>query len=144
MRARMVTAALVILATLVVLAVGLMDPALSERIGLGDWGQAASEAVAAVACALAAARTRSRARLVWGLFAAGLGIWAFTDGLHGFATVRGWDVGEVSLFDVGWLSFYGPMLAGAPGRWGSLGNEVSGGAAGTVAGGDWRGAVSGE
>ncbi len=113
MRARTVTAALVILATLAVLAVGLADPALSERIGLGDWGQAASEAVAAVACALAASRTRSRARLVWGLFAAGLGIWALTDALHGFATLRGWDVGEVSLFDVGWLGFYGPMLAGA-------------------------------
>lgn len=113
MPARAATAALVILATLAVLVVGLIDPALSERIGLGDWGQATSEAAAAVACALAAARTRSRARLVWGLFAAGLGIWALTDGLHGFATLRGRDVGEVSLFDVGWLGFYGPMLAGA-------------------------------
>ena len=49
MRLRVVTAGLVILATLAVLAVGLADPALSERIGLGDWGQAASEAVAAAA-----------------------------------------------------------------------------------------------
>ena len=113
MRVRAVTAALGLMATLAVLVVGLADPALSDRIGLGDWGQAAAEAVAAAACALAASRTRSRARLVWGLFAAGLAIWAVTDGLHGFATVRGWEVGEVSLFDVGWLSFYGPMLAGA-------------------------------
>ena len=113
MRARLVTAALGLMATVAVLVVGLADPGLSERIGLGDWGQAAAEAVAAAACALAASRTRGRARLVWGLFAAGLAIWSVTDGLHGYATLRGWDVGEVSLFDVGWLAFYAPMLAGA-------------------------------
>ena len=113
MRARLVTAALGLMATVAVLVVGLADPGLSERIGLGDWGQALAEAVAAAACALAASRTRGRARLVWGLFAAGLAIWSVTDGLHGYATLRGWDVGEVSLFDVGWLAFYAPMLAGA-------------------------------
>ena len=42
MRARLVTAALGLMATVAVLAVGLADPGLSERIGLGDWGQAAA------------------------------------------------------------------------------------------------------
>ncbi|MGE0026648.1 MAG: diguanylate cyclase [Thermoleophilia bacterium] len=110
---RTVTAALGLLATVAVLAVGLADPALSQRIGLGDFGQAAMEAVAAAACAVAAARTRGRARLVWGLFSGGLAIWAVTDGLAGYAALAGWDVGEVSLLDVGWLAFYAPMLAGA-------------------------------
>ncbi|HET6691473.1 MAG TPA: GGDEF domain-containing protein [Miltoncostaeaceae bacterium] len=110
---RALTAGLVVLATLAVLTVGLVDPALSQRLGMGDWGQAGAEAVAAAACSIAAARTRSRARLVWGLFAAGLSIWAVTDGLYAFAGLRGWDVGEVSLFDVGWLAFYAPMLGGA-------------------------------
>jgi diguanylate cyclase (GGDEF)-like protein len=113
MRARPVTAALGVLATLAVLTIGLADPGLSARIGLGDFGQAAAEAAAAAACAVAAARTRGRARHVWGLFAGGLAIWAVTDALHGYATLAGWDVGEVSLFDVGWLSFYVPMLTGA-------------------------------
>ena len=113
MRARLVTAALGLMATVAVLVVGFLDPALFERTALGAWGQAASEGAAAVACALAAASVRGRARLVWGLFAAGLGIWALTDGLYGLATVRGADIAEVSVFDIGWLAFYGPMLAGA-------------------------------
>jgi diguanylate cyclase (GGDEF)-like protein len=113
MRARAVTAALGLTAIAVVLSVGVLDPALFERTALGEWGQAAAEAVAAVACAFAAASVRGRARLVWGLFAAGLAIWALTDALYGLAAVRGAEIAEVSLFDVGWLSFYAPMLAGA-------------------------------
>jgi len=113
MRLRAVTAALVLLATAAVLAVGLADPAFSARTGLGDWGQGAVEAVAAAACAVAAARTRDRGRLVWSLFAGGLAIWAVTDSLYAYALLRGREVGEVSLFDVGWLAFYGPMIAGA-------------------------------
>jgi diguanylate cyclase (GGDEF)-like protein len=113
MPARVVTAALGLMAILAVLAIGLADPDLSERIALGDWGQSAFEAVAAAACAVAAARTRGRARLVWGLFAGGLAIWALTDGLYALATVRGWEIGEVSWFDAGWLAFYLPMFAGA-------------------------------
>ncbi len=113
MRARAVTAALGLLVTIAVLVVGLADPALSGRTGLLEWGQAAAEAVAAAACAIAAVRTRGRARLVWSLFAAGLATWAVTDALSGYWTVRGWEVGEVSAFDIGWLAFYGPMLAGA-------------------------------
>jgi diguanylate cyclase (GGDEF)-like protein len=113
MRLRALTAALVLAATAAVVAVSFADPALSQSIGLGDWGQGAAEAVAAAACALAAARTRTRARLVWALFAAGLAIWAVTDSVRGYATLRGWEVGEVSLFDAGWLAFYAPMLAGA-------------------------------
>jgi diguanylate cyclase (GGDEF)-like protein len=113
MRARLVTAALGLTAIVAVLSVGFLDPALFERTALGEWGQAATEGVAAVACALAAAALRGRARLVWGLFSAGLAIWALTDGLYGLAAVRGADIPEVSVFDVGWLAFYGPMLAGA-------------------------------
>src|SRR4051812_22055149 len=113
MPARVVTAVRGLMAIVAVLTIGLVNPDLSERIALGDWGQAAFEAIAAAACATAAARTRGRARLVWGLFASGLAIWALTDGLYAAATIRGWDIGEVSLFDVGWLAFYVPMLAGA-------------------------------
>ena len=96
-----------------VLAVGFADPALSERIALGEWGQAGAEALGAAACALAAARTLGRARLVWTLFAAGQVIWAITDATYGAALLLGASPGEVSIFDVGWLGFYGPMLAGA-------------------------------
>ena len=96
-----------------VLAVGFADPALSERIALGEWGQTGAEALGAAACALAAARTFGRARLVWTLFAAGQAIWAITDAAYGAALLVGASPGEVSLFDIGWLAFYGPMLAAA-------------------------------
>ncbi|HTI35464.1 MAG TPA: GGDEF domain-containing protein [Miltoncostaea sp.] len=113
MPARVVTAALGLVAIAAVLVIGLADPDLSGRLALGDWGQAASEAVAAAACATAASRVRGRARMVWGLFASGLAIWAVTDASHAVATILGWEIGEVSLFDAGWLAFYVPMLAGA-------------------------------
>jgi diguanylate cyclase (GGDEF)-like protein len=113
MRVRLVTGALALAAIIGVLSVGFLDPALFEAAAVGEWGQAASEAAAAVACGLAAAAVQGRARVVWGLFSAGLAIWALTDGLYGFAAVRGAEIPEVSLFDVGWLAFYVPMLAGA-------------------------------
>jgi len=96
-----------------VLAIGFARPELSDRIALGEWGQAGAEALGAAACALAAARTLGRARLVWALFAASQAIWAVTDAAYGAALVAGASPGEVSLFDVGWLAFYGPMLAAA-------------------------------
>jgi diguanylate cyclase (GGDEF)-like protein len=96
-----------------VLAIGFAQPELSDRIALGEWGQAGAEALGAGACALAAARTPGRARLVWALFAAGQVIWAITDGANGAALLAGASPGEVSLFDIGWLAFYGPMLAAA-------------------------------
>jgi diguanylate cyclase (GGDEF)-like protein len=113
MRARLVTALLGLTAIGAVLAIGFLDPDLFERMAIGEWGQATAEAVAAIACGLAAAAVRGRARLVWGLFAAGLATWALTDGLYGLAAVLGADIPEVSVFDIGWLGFYVPMLTGA-------------------------------
>ena len=94
-----------------VVTIGLVDPGLAERIALAEWGQAVAEAAAAVACAVAAAHTRGRARLVWALFAAGQAIWAVTDGAAGALLVAGVEIPEVSPLEIGWLGFYLPMLA---------------------------------
>ena len=102
------TAALASIAA--VLAVGLAAPGLAGRIAVAEWGQALAEAAGAAACAAAAAHTRGRARLVWSLFAAGLGIWAVTDAALALTTLVGVEVPEVSAFDAGWLAFYVPML----------------------------------
>jgi two-component system, cell cycle response regulator len=94
-----------------VAAVVLAAPGLAGRIALAEWGQAVAEASAAVACAVAAAHTRGRARAVWGLFATGQAIWAVTDGTAGVLLASGHVVPEVSPLEIGWLGFYVPMLA---------------------------------
>jgi signal transduction histidine kinase len=93
-----------------VLAVGL------ARLDLIGWvwlGQSLAEGAAAAMCARAAQHGVGRARLTWGLFAAGLAIWCATDLLYGINSIV---TGELSdgpnIFDVGWLAFYAPMLAG--------------------------------
>ena len=113
MRAGRIIAAIGLSSIVAVLAIGYAFPDLSARIALGEWGQALAEACGAAACGLAARTTHGRARLVWGLFSSGLVIWALTDALYGVALVSGAEPGEVSLFDIGWLAFYVPMLAGA-------------------------------
>jgi two-component system, cell cycle response regulator len=95
---------------LAVVALGLAAPAMAERAALACWAQALAEAAGAIACATAAAHTRGRARLVWALFAAGQAIWALTDAVCAVAVMRGVEVPEVSLLDIGWLGFYAPML----------------------------------
>ena len=113
MRAGRIIAPIGLSSIVAVLAIGYAFPDLSARIALGEWGQALAEACGAAACGLAARTTYGRARLVWGLFSSGLVIWALTDALYGVALVSGAEPGEVSLFDIGWLAFYVPMLAGA-------------------------------
>src|SRR5688500_1290839 len=93
-----------------VLVIGLAAPGLTGRMAVAEWGQALAEAAGAAACAAAAGHTRGRARLVWLLFAAGLGIWALTDAALALATLLGAQVPEISGFDAGWLAFYVPML----------------------------------
>ncbi len=88
----------------------LLFPNAAATPAVGEWGQALAEAAGAVACALAARHTRGRARSVWALFALALAIWALTDGAYGVAIAAGVDVPEVSVFDIGWLAFYIPML----------------------------------
>jgi diguanylate cyclase (GGDEF)-like protein len=79
---------------------------------MGRWGQALAQGAGAAGCALCARRLRGPARLTWGLFAIGEGIWALTDLSVGFALLAGNDPGEPSVFDITWLAFYVPMLAG--------------------------------
>ncbi len=97
--------------TAAVVAVGLRAPAAGDAIALSQWGQALAEAAGAVACGLAARHTRGRARSVWALFSLALAIWAITDGAYAVALTSGVAVPEVSVFDVGWLGFYVPMVA---------------------------------
>lgn len=96
--------------TAVVVAVGLLAPAAGDSVALSQWGQAVAEAAGAVACGLAARHTRGRARSVWALFSLALAIWAITDGAYAVALTSGVAVPEVSVFDVGWLAFYVPMV----------------------------------
>ena len=80
---------------------------------LAQWGQAFAEAAGAIGCVIAARHVVGQARWTWSLFAAGLTIWAVTDLAYGATTaLAGVSVPEVSVFDVGWLLFYLPMLAG--------------------------------
>ena len=104
-------AAVAVASTAAVVAVTPMDPGAADALALGQWGQALAEAGGAVACALAARHARGRARSVWALFALALAIWAITDGAYGATIAGGVDVPEVSVFDVGWLAFYIPMLS---------------------------------
>ena len=91
-----------------VVSVLLAAPELSAGIGLSAWGQASAEVAGAIACAVAAAHTRGRARLVWSLFALAEMIWALTDGALALTQIAGVPVDELSVLDVGWLSFYVP------------------------------------
>ena len=113
MRAGRIIAAVGLSSIIAVLAIGFARPDLSDSIALGEWGQALAEAIGGIACALAALHTRGRARMVWALFAGGQWIWAITDALYGASLIWGTEPAEVSIFDVGWLAFYLPMLAGA-------------------------------
>ena len=111
MTIRTTIAAAAVSTTAVVVAVGLLDPGAGDAIALSQWGQALAEASGAVACGLAARHTRGRARSVWALFALALAIWAITDGAYAATLAAGVAVPEVSVFDVGWLAFYIPMLS---------------------------------
>ena len=82
----------------------------SGRAAAWQWAQATVEILAAIECARTARRLAGRARLVWGLFAAGLIIWLVTDLAYGLVRLRGVVVPEVSPFDVGWLLFFVPVL----------------------------------
>lgn len=103
-------AAAAVATTAVVVAVGLLAPAAGETISLSQWGQAVAEAAGALMCGLAARHARGRARSVWALFGLALAIWAITDGAYAVTLAAGVDVPEVSVFDVGWLAFYIPMV----------------------------------
>jgi diguanylate cyclase (GGDEF)-like protein len=98
--------------TVAVVAAMLAAPEAVWSAALGRWGQALAEAAGAVACARTARGLRGRGRLTWGLFATGLGIWALTDLAVGVAVAFGHAPEPPSPFDVPWLLFYVPMLAG--------------------------------
>ena len=78
----------------------------------GQVSTALSEGVAALGCALVARRAAGHARIAWTCFASALAIWSLTDWAFLVAMLARVDVPEVSAFDIGWLLFYVPMLAG--------------------------------
>jgi diguanylate cyclase (GGDEF)-like protein len=94
--------------TVVVVAFLFLAPQISERLALSAWAQALAELGGAAACAVAAAHTRGRARLVWLLFAMAELIWAGTDATLAVMQLAGIPVPEVSVLDLVWLSFYVP------------------------------------
>jgi diguanylate cyclase (GGDEF)-like protein len=105
----------------VLLAVGVastvtLTVAVAVGAGFVDvFGQASttvSEAVAAVACVAVAQRTVGHARIAWACFASALAIWSLTDLAYLVAMLKGIEVPEISAFDIGWLAFYVPMIAG--------------------------------
>lgn len=73
---------------------------------------AASKAVAALGCALVARRAVNHARIAWACFASALTIWSLTGWAYLVAMLTRVEVSGVSAFDIGWLLFYPPMLAG--------------------------------
>ena len=75
-------------------------------------GPAFAELAATAACMLTATYVAGRARLAWSFFAVALGLWGGTDAVRGAAVLGGLQPPEVSAFDVGWLAYYVPALAG--------------------------------
>ena len=78
----------------------------------GQVSTAVAEGVGAVGCAVVARRSAGHARLAWACFSAALAIWSLTDWAYLVSMLTHVDVPEVSAFDIGWLLFYAPMLAG--------------------------------
>ena len=107
-RLRIPLGALALASIAVVIALLTLAPALSGRLAVGAWAQAATGLTGALACAAAARHTRGRARRVWSLFAlAGL-IWAGTDTALALTGMSGAEVPEVGWLDVGRLAVYLP------------------------------------
>jgi diguanylate cyclase (GGDEF)-like protein/putative nucleotidyltransferase with HDIG domain len=98
--------------TLTVAVAMLVAPEAVWSAALGRWAQSLAEGAGAVACALTARNLRGRERWCWALFATGLGIWSLTDLAVGVAVATGNPPTPPSPFDVPWLLFYAPMLAG--------------------------------
>ena len=107
---------LAVLMTIGVVSTGALAVAVAVGASFVDtFGQvsvAVSESVAALGCALVARRAAGHARLAWVCFGSALAIWSLTDWAYLVALLTKVDVPEVSAFDVGWLLFYLPMIAG--------------------------------
>lgn len=78
----------------------------------GQVSSAVAEGAGAVGCAIVARRAAGQARVAWACFSAALAIWSLTDWAYLVAMLTNVDVPEVSAFDIGWLLFYAPMVAG--------------------------------
>jgi diguanylate cyclase (GGDEF)-like protein len=107
--------ALLCAAALTVIGLGvlvLIAPDLLATQVAGRFAQALGEGAGALACARTARALAGRARLTWGLFATGLGVWAITDAVVGWGLLVGIDPAAPGPFDPSWLSFYAFMFAG--------------------------------
>ena len=112
MSPRNAIAAAAVSSTAAVTAVLLLAPSAADAAALGRWGQTVAEGAGALACGLAARHTRGRARSVWALFSLALAIRAITDGAYAATLAAGVAVPGISVFDLGWLAFYVPLVTG--------------------------------
>lgn len=111
MSPRNAIAAAAVSTTAAVVAVSLAAPSAADAAALGRWGQALAVGAGALACGLAARHTRGRARSVWALFCVALALWTLTDAAYAATVAAGVAVPGISVFDLGWLTVYVPMVA---------------------------------